>query len=178
MTNEIQGEKVTADQGQTTVDLQGSASLPLSETITQTLKVDSQMVWTDTSTTDNTTDGKQSASVLVTCPSTGYAGLTGIQVWWDSRYGSFLLVLYDPGAVSMIQKGRVLNASGKPVSGQLVTMTYKGKTQRTLTANDGTYGFPKWSRAPAFTGTADIQVGSLKQTVTLRGAAPIELRLK
>jgi len=174
MSNDKAGDTINGDQGETTVDLQGGASLPLS----QTLKIDAKMVWTDSSTTDNSTDKKETATATVTCPSTKYQGPFGIQAWWDSRYGSFVLILYDPGAVPMIQKGRVTNASGQPVRGQLVTMIYKGKTHSTYTANDGSYGFPSWSGAPAFTGTAEIDTGSLKQTVNLGNAEPIELKMK
>jgi len=143
------------------------------------LKVDTKLVWTSGSTTDNTTESKQVASATVTCPSTKYTGPFGIQVWWDSRYGSFLLIPYDPGAVSMIHRGKVMNPSNQPVVGQLVALVYNGKTQRTYTSHDGSYGFPSWSGAPAFNGTAQVKTGATTQMVNVgRVLQPIVLQPK
>ena len=174
LTNDKVSDTGTEDSGQTTVDLVGGISVPL----TYSLQIDTKLVWTTSSTTDNTTESKQVATATVTCPSTKYAGPFGIQAWWDSRYGSFVLVPYDPGAVSMIHQGKVVSASNQPVSGQLVTMVYNGKTHRTYTGHDGSYGFPAWSGAPAFTGTAQIKTGSLTQTVNVGKVAPIVMQMK
>jgi len=174
ITNDNAGDTSHEDEGQTTVDLQGGVSVPAS----YSLKIDTKLVWTSSATTDNTTENKQVASATVTCPSTNYTGPFGMQVWWDSRYGSFLLIPYDPGAVPMIHRGKVIGSSNQPVSGQLVTMAYNGKTQKTYTARDGSYGFPAWSGAPAFTGTAQIETGALTQKVNLGKFPPIVLQMK
>jgi hypothetical protein len=89
-----------------------------------------------------------------------------------------VLIPYDPGAVAMIHRGQVMNASGKPVRGQLVTMVYGGKTQRTYTARDGSYVFPSWSGAPKFTGKAQIETGDSKQAVDLGVITPIVMKMK
>jgi hypothetical protein len=175
MTNDNAGDKGTEDDGQTTVDLQGGISVPA----TYSLKIDTKMVWTSSATTDNTTENKQVASATVTCPSTNYKGPFGMQAWWDSRYGSFVLIPYDPGAVPMIHKGKVTNASNQPVGGQLVTLTYNGKTQKTYTGHDGSYNFPSWRGAPAFNGTAQIKTGAVTQMVSVgKALTPVVLQLK
>jgi hypothetical protein len=175
ITNENATDNSTEDEGQTTVDLQGGVTVPAE----YSLKIDTKLVWTSGSTTDNTTDSKVVASATVTCPSTKYTGLAGVQAWWDTRYGSFVFITYDPGAVPMIQHGKVLSASNQPVVGQLVAMVYNGKQHKTYTAHDGSYGFPSWNGAPAFNGTAQIKTGALTQTVTVgTGLPPIVLQMK
>ena len=175
LTNDNAGDKSNSDEGQTTVDLQGGISVPAS----YSLKIDTKLVWTSSSTTDNTTENKQVASATVTCPSTNYKGPFGMQVWWDSRYGSFLLIPYDPGAVPMIHQGKVVNASNQPVGGQPVTLVYNGKSQTTYTARDGSYGFPSWNGAPAFAGTAQVKTGALTQMVTVgKQLSPVVMQMK
>lgn len=174
MTNDNAGDNSTEDEGQTTVDLQGGISVPAS----YSLKLDAKLVWTSSSTTDNTTENKQVASATVTCPSTKYTGPFGMQVWWDSRYGSFVLIPYDPGAVAMIHKGKVMSAANQPVGGQAVTLAFNGKTQTTYTARDGSYGFPTWSGAPAFSGSAQVKTGTLAQAVSLGNVSPVVLQMK
>jgi hypothetical protein len=174
LTNDKATDTGTEDDGQTTVDLQGGVTVPAS----YSLKIDTKLVWTTSATTDNTTENKQVASATVTCPSTNYTGQFGMEVWWDSRYGSFLLIPYDPGAVAMIHQGKVISAANQPVSGQLVTMTYNGKTHRTYTARDGSYGFPSWSGAPAFLGSAQVFTGGVNQTVSLGKVSPVVLQMK
>jgi len=174
MVNDKVSDTGTSDEGQTTVDLEGGVSLPLS----QSLKIDSKLVWTSSSTTDNITEGKQAATATVSCPSNNYAGPFGIQVWWDSRYGSFVLIPYDPGTVYMIHRGKVTSASNQPIHGQLVTMLYNGKIHRTYTAHDGSYGFPSWSGAPKFLGSAQIKSGAVTQTVNLESVTPIVMKMK
>ncbi|MGH9591047.1 MAG: hypothetical protein ACRD25_11675, partial [Terracidiphilus sp.] len=133
ITGSITNDKVsdTAHEvdGQTTVDLYGDAGVPK----VWQMKIDTKMVWTSSSTTDNITEGKQTATATVTCPSTKYTGPQGLQLWYDERYGSFLFIPYDPGAIPMIHKGQVLDSASHAVSGQLVTMSYAGKTYRTYT---------------------------------------------
>ena len=163
LSNDNVSETIHEDTGTTTVDLYGGVSVPE----VYSLKVDGKMTWTTTATTDNTTESKQTATATVACPSTQYTGPQGIQVWWDSRYGSFVFLLYDPGAVPMIHQGQVKDPAGHAVAGQLVTMTLGGKTYRTYTAPDGTYKFPTWGGKTMPTGTAQILSGSLTQSVTV-----------
>jgi len=160
------------------VDLYGGVSVPQA----YSLKIDTKMVWTTTATTDNTTEGKQTATATVSCPSAQYTGEEGMYLWWDSRYGSFVFIPYDPGVVPMIHKGSVVSRSGHPIGGQLVTMTYGGKTYRTYSAPDGTYHFPSWSGKNIVSGTAEIETGGVKQTVqigkTHEITHPLEFRMK
>jgi len=174
LTNDNLSDTTHSEEGQTTVDLEGGMKVPE----VYELKIDTKMVWTSSSTTDNITEDKQTAAATVTCPSTKYTGPFGIQVWWDSRYGSFVLIPYDPGAVALIHRGKVTNATGVPVRGQLVSMVYGGKTQRTYTARDGTYGFPAWSGAPKFTGKAQVETGNSNQTVDLGVTTPILMKVE
>lgn len=167
ITNSFTNDKLTditqEDDGQTTVDLNGSVGVPK----VWSLKLDTKMVWTTSATTDNSTDSKQTATATLTCPSINYTGDTGMYVYWDSRYGSFVFIPYDPGSTASIHKGQVLNASGHAVGGQLVEMTYAGKTYHTFTGPDGTYSFPSSTGKPALMGTAQIATGGLRQTVNV-----------
>jgi hypothetical protein len=78
----------------------------------------------------------------------------------------------------MIHHGQVVDASGQPVRGQLVTMTHGGKTHRTYTSRDGSYGFPSWNGAPKFMGTAQVKTGGLKQTIDLGAKSPLVMKMK
>jgi hypothetical protein len=162
------------DVGQTTVDLFGGVDVPQ----VYSLKIDTKMVWTSSSTTDNSTESKESATATITCPSTQYTGLTGMQVYWDRRYGSFVFIPYDPGSAAMIHQGQVLDASGHAVSGQLVEMTYLGKTYHTFTAPNGAYRFPSPTGKPAHSGTAQIVTGGIRQTVNVRAIHPLVIRMR
>lgn len=153
----------TEDTSQTTVDLHASAGIASA----WSLKLDTKMTWTTTGTTDNSTDSKQSATATLTCPSTAYTGPSGMKVYWDSRYGSFVFVPYDPGSTALIHQGTVVDANGHPIAGQLVTLSYGGKNQRTYTAPDGTYRFPSPTGKKVLAGTAQIVTGDLKQTINL-----------
>jgi hypothetical protein len=174
MTNDNMTVNETSDESQTTVDMQAGLTVPDAFA----LKSDTKLVWTNSSTTDNSTEKTSTANATVTCPSTNYPGPYGMQVWWDSRYGSFVLIPYDPGAVPTIHRGQIVDASGQPVRGQLVTLTYGGKTHRTYTARDGSYGFPLWSGAPKFIGTAQVETRGLKQTIDLGAKLPLVMKMK
>jgi hypothetical protein len=142
------------------------------------LKLDTKMVWTTGATTDNTTESKQTAAATITCPSTRYTGPEEMEVWWDSRYGSFLFIPFDPGVVPLLHQGKVQDASGRAVAGQSVKMTYAGKTFHTFTAPDGTYRFPSPNGKSVLTGTAQIVTGSLQQTVNIGEIKPVVLKMK
>jgi hypothetical protein len=99
-------------------------------------------------------------------------------VWWDSRYGSFVFIPFDPGSVPLLHQGKVQDRTGNPVAGETVKMTYAGKTYHTLTAPDGTYRFPSPTGKPVRTGTAQIETGSLQQTVNIGETQPVVLKMK
>ena len=172
--NDNVSDVTTEDVGQTTVDLTGSVGVPK----VWSLKVDTKMIWTTSATTDNSTESKQTATATITCPSTQYKGLTGMDVWWDSRYGSFVFIPFDPGLVPLISQGHVLDASGQGVARQLVKLIYAGKTYHTYTAQDGGYRFPSSAGKLAPSGTAQIETGSLSQQVNAGAADPVVLRMK
>jgi hypothetical protein len=173
-TNDKVSDNSTEDDGQTTVDLNASVGVPA----VWSLKLDTKMVWTTSATTDNTTESKQTAAATITCPSTRYTGLQGMYVWWDSRYGSFVFIPFDPGSVPLLHQGKVQDRTGNPVAGETVKMTYAGKTYHTLTAPDGTYRFPSPTGKPVRTGTAQIETGSLQQTVNIGETQPVVLKMK
>ncbi len=178
ITDSFTNDKVTTtsadDTGQTTVDFYGDVGIPK----VWSLKIDTKMVWTTSATTDNSTESKETASATITCPSVGYAGDTAVAVYWDSRFGSFLFMPYDPGAAPLIQRGRVLDATGRAVAGKLVSMRWAGKTLRTFTAPDGSYGFPSWTGKPPARGKAMVVIGKLRRSVDVGVSAPTVLRLR
>jgi hypothetical protein len=178
ITNSFTNDKLTdtthEDDGVTTVDLNGTVGVPQ----VYSLKVDTKMVWTTSATTDNSTDSKQTATATLNCPSINYKGPIEMYVYWDSRYGSFVFIPYDPGSTALIHTGQVLDTSGHAIGGQLVEMMYAGKTYHTFTAPDGMYRFPLSSGNRALVGTADIRTGNLKQTVKVGVTRPLVLHLK
>ena len=173
-TNDKLSDNTSEDDGQTTVDLYGSVGVPK----VWSLKADTKMVWTTSATTDNSTESKQTATVAITCPSTNYTGDTGMYVYWDSRYGAFVFVPFDPGSAAIIHQGQVMDSSGHSVGGQLVQMIYGGKTYHTFTAPDGTYRFPSSTGKRPLIGTAEIITGSLKQIVNVGMIDPVIIRMK
>jgi hypothetical protein len=172
-TNDRATDQISEDTGQTTVDLYGGTGVPK----VWSLKIDTKMTWTTTATNDNSTDSKQTATATITCPSVNYNGDTGMAVYWDSRYGSFLFVPFDPGATAMIHQGQIVDGASHAVGGQLVQMTYGGKAYHTFTAPDGKYSFPAPNGKPVSGGTAVILTGGKTQSVSL-GTRPVPMVIR
>ena len=100
-------------------------------------------------------------------------------VYWDSRYGSFVFIPYDPASTPLLHKGQVLDSRGHPIAGQLVTMTYGGRTQRTFTAPDGNYTFAAPGGGKALlAGTAKVTTGGVTQSVLLGTAQRAFLKMR
>jgi hypothetical protein len=143
------------------------------------LKSDTQFTWTSTSTTDNTTDASRSSQVSIACPSANYKdSRTFMQIWWDSLYGSFFFIQVELSANDVIHRGTVTNAAGKALGGQLVELSYGGKTYHTFTSPNGSYRFAKPAGSkPVAVSIGILKVGKIKRSVTLgsQKAAVIKL---
>jgi len=139
--------------------------------------VDENFTWTSTSTVANTTDSSQSATATVSCAGPNYLGPIFMAVYWDNLYGSFVFVptgLTPPTVI--LTRGKVTGASGQPLRGQAVTLSFGGKTFHTTTDHLGTYVFP----APpgvARTGAGLVQVQSVRQPVTVGSTQQIAIRV-
>jgi hypothetical protein len=97
--------------------------------------------WTSSSTTDDTTDSAQTATVSVQCPSINYTGPTLMTVYWDKLYGSFLFVPNQLTAVQpqILTQGTLTNASGQVLRHQPVTFSASGKALHTYSDSNGKY---------------------------------------
>ena len=172
--NDFVDEESTGAEGEYTVGLTTSIGIPK----VWDLKTQWNFTWTSSSTTTSTTDSSQSASATIACPSVNYNGPTLMQVYWDALYGSFLFVPYDLSTAAMVQQGRVTDASGKPLAGQKVDLTYGGKTYHTLTGRNGTYRFLTPRGRPVRSQTARLVVRNVSQAVTLGSPQATIIRVK
>jgi hypothetical protein len=143
------------------------------------LKSDTQFTWTSTSTTDNTTDASRSSQVNIACPSANYKDpRTLMQIWWDSLYGSFFFIQVELSASDVFHQGMVANAAGKALGGELVELSYGGKTYHTFTSPDGRYRFAKPARGKTVSArTGILTVGKTKRAVTLGSQKPAVIKL-
>jgi hypothetical protein len=173
LSNNVQDQNIQNQSDEINVSLSqklsaGVASISASES----------WAWTNSTSNTNTQSGSQSATATVACPSPGYAGAQEIDPYWDSVYGSFAFVPYNPPQSEMFSVGAVNDDEGRPVAGALVTLHFGNQTYRTLTARNGTYRFhapaSKLARLPQ---TGQVSVGNQVQSVTLRSQTPALLRV-
>jgi hypothetical protein len=172
--NDFVTENSFTGVGEYTVELQTSVGVPE----IWDFKSDWNFTWTDSQTNTSTTDGTQSATATVSCPSVGYTGPTMVAVLWDSLFGTFLFVPYNLTADATTQRGTVTNASGKPMPGQVVQLTLNGKTYRTVTAADGSYRFGALPGQTTTPQTGRIVVHNVAKTVALRSSQPTIIRMQ
>jgi hypothetical protein len=103
------------------------------------LKVEDTFTYKHTAMSSSFTDDTQSATLSVGQPAFGYTGPTDLYVYWDTIFQTFLFT-FTPGSVeSLLVSGTVTNSSGKPVAGQIVSMTLPGRRFRTITDANGKY---------------------------------------
>lgn len=152
------------------------ASAPLSDVFG--LKASGQLTWTSTATQTSTTGSSQSATATISCPSPSYTGPLHMALFWDKLWGSFLFMPYDASASSAVHRGQVINASGKPVRGQLVHLAYGGKTFHTVTGRNGNYEFFAPAGRIATATTAQLTVGNVRRMINLGSPGAIITRVQ
>lgn len=137
------------------------------------LKITGSLQWTNTSTSTQTTESTQQASVTVGGPAFGYTGPSNILVYWDTVYSSFMFA-FVTGSPSA--SGTLTDSAGNPVPNQAMTLTVGGITLSTFTNSRGQYNF---YGAPPGQGTATVEsqqfpvaVGAGEPSPTLRLNAP------
>ena len=172
LSNTVQDQAINT--ATTEVDVSFTVGGPLAPAFS--LKVTDSFAWTNSSSTTNTEFGTQSASASIACPSPGYTGPQEMDVYWDSIYGSFVFVPYQPSQQEVVAAGQVTNSAGDRVAGAPVTINYAGKVYRTFTGRDGTYKFVRpVSKVAALPNTAEVTVRGVSTTVPLRTAEVTKL---
>lgn len=179
--NELVNQTSSSYQSDYTVGFSVSASAPVPVIGDLGMKDSTSFTWTNTSSTVNTTDSSQSATVAVACPSTAYDGPTFMAVYWDKLYGSFLFVplVVGPGS-SVVSQGSVTNASGVRLRHQEVSLSYSGKVYRTFTDNKGNFHFYSSGIQTELGKEAvgQLAVKNVAVSVTLGSPTPTEIRTK
>lgn len=172
LSNTVQDQAINTVS--TEVDVSFTVGGPLAPAFT--LKTTDSFAWTNSSSTANTESGTQSASASIACPSPAYTGPQEMDVYWDSIYGSFVFVSYQPSQEELVQTGQVTDSAGERVAGAPVTLNYAGKVYRTFTGRDGTYKFLRpVGKVAALPTTAEVTVGGVSATVPLRTAEVAKL---
>lgn len=134
---------------------------------------------TNSSSTANTTGSSQAASATVVCPSTTYNGPVFMEVLWDTVYGSFVFVPLQLSAKATVQRGKVMDAAGKPARALRVDLTVGGKTFHTFTDRNGGYRFVVGKNlVGSALKTGTLTVKGKKQTVNLFGNEPTVISTK
>jgi hypothetical protein len=158
-----------------TVQHQYSVSVSFSAGIkflSASLKIGDSMDWTNTNSLGTTSISTQSATATVGGPAFGYTGPTDIVGYFDTLYNSFMFAFpAEPPATA----GTVLDAAGKPVSHQAVTLSIGPHNFKTMTNAQGQYriyGAPEGNGSLAVDGQASghavaVQAGAAPATVQL-----------
>jgi FG-GAP-like repeat len=145
---------------------------------TAELKVTDTFKWTNSLTFTSTSGSSQSATCTIGGPATGYTGPTGIEVYSDAVYGTFLFTFVTTPATDT---GNLTDSTGKPVAGKEVILQVGARTYRTFTDSKGVYRFygpvkgegtltvdgkpyPASPTSPTFP-TVPIRVGTTKPTL-------------
>jgi hypothetical protein len=143
------------------------------------LKVDGQMTWTSGETDSSTQDNTQSASLTLVCPSASYNGPTVFQVYWDKLFQTFVLVPFVPGTGDIVEQGKVVNAAGKPVVGEIVNFRFGDRIYHTVTTSKGTYKFfvlKGLRRSRAQNGTLLVRDKEIK--ISIPSKSPTTVRIQ
>lgn len=170
--NELASSKSTETDSEYTVDLKTSVGVP----DVWGLKSDTSLTWTNSNSTTNSTDSAQSATATISCPSPSYTGPEHILVYWDELWRTFLFVPTDISSSVAVHRGKVLNKLGKPMQGQLVNLSYGGKTYHTVTGIDGSYDFFAAPGTKVTTKTGQLKIGIVAKTVSLGTKAIVTTR--
>jgi hypothetical protein len=99
-----------------------------------------------------------------------------MEFYLDTLFGTLLAVTGEKSTTTnpVQVAGVVLDASGDPIPGEVVTLKIGGRTLGVLTGQDGAFGF----RVPALpTGAGTLLVAKQAFRVTYRGAPLSDLRL-
>jgi hypothetical protein len=174
--NDFQTETSTQTQSQYTVSFTAGFTIPVLGGIG--LSTTDKFTWTNQSSKANSTDASQTATAVVSCPSTSYTGAaTFMAVYWDTLYGSFMFdPIEDQPASAIIHAGRVVDASGTPVRQAAVDLSYGGKTYHTYTDNNGAYRFFRYGVQPKT--IAELIIGGTQQLVVVGNSVPLQTRIK
>ncbi len=157
-------------QNQHSVSVSVSAGIEI-PVFKASLKVTGSLEWTSTNAYGTSSTSTQTAAATVGGPAFGYSGPTDVVVYWDTLYSSFLFAFpSEPPTAS----GTLVDAAGKAVANQAVTLTVGGHTFKTFTNSQGQYRF---YGAPAGQGSLAASGQNIALTVGA-GAAPPTLRLR
>ncbi len=134
------------------------------------VKVTGTLEWTNTNAYGTSNTSTQTAAATVGGPAFGYSGPTDVVVYWDTLYSSFLFAFpSEPPTAS----GTLLDATGKAIAHQAVTLTAGGRTFKTFTNSQGQYRFYGAPR-----GQGSLAASGQNFAVTVgAGATPPTLRL-
>ena len=145
-----------------------------------TLKVEQTFTWTSTSTSEATADSTQSASFKLACPANDI-GHDWIGVYWDVAYGTFMFMPRDLNDLGpQIHGGHVTNQTGQAMARVPVELVVGGRTYRTATDKNGDYKIfmARGSSLASVPASGQLSIGSVRQTVPLKVAAPAQIRIQ
>ncbi len=158
--------------------VQGDANFAAN--VAATLKVAQTFTWDSTSTSEVTADSTQTATFKLACPANSI-GQDWIGVYWDVAYGTFMFMprsLTDLGP--QIHGGHVTNSAGQAMARVPVQLVVGGKTFRTATDKNGDYKIfaGRGSSLASVPASGQLSIGSVKQVVPLKVAAPTQIRVQ
>lgn len=124
------------------------------------LKVSHSWTWTQTNAHSQSASNSTTASFNVVGPTFGYTGVTDLQAYYDTIYGTFL---FAPINRAPTVSGIVRNAQNQPVANQPITLTAGGVPYKTATRSNGQY---KFFDVPA--GNAQVSLNGTSWTVPVQ----------
>jgi hypothetical protein len=136
-------------------------------------KIGQTFTWTNSSTTENTTDSTQKASFKLACPAYNQAH-DWIGIYWDYAYSTFMFMPMDLSQLGMpIYEGHLTNPSGAAMPRTPVQLVVNGKSLRTATDKNGDYKFvlPRTTSPARIPPSAQFIAAGVRKTVPLNAAA-------
>lgn len=132
------------------------------------LKSQTDLTWTNKSSSAATNSTTQSAGAVVMCASAGWQGPFFVSAYYDNLYGTYMFTLDDGSGEAKMLEGKVVDLSSKGVPGEPLTLVTGGTTYHTLTHYDGTFTFfSRRSEPNRLSSGGIVSAGGVTQSVSL-----------
>jgi hypothetical protein len=159
------------NSAQTTSQNDYNVGLTLSATVLgQTLKSQDSWDWTVTSNNTVSTATVDTTGFTLGQPSGGYTGPTDLQIYFDNRYHTYY---FRPIALTAPTfRGVLVNSSGAPIPGQIVSVAVQGKRFYAATNVNGEYRFSD----PAILGPVSVTALGVTKQVSASSSESFQLQ--
>lgn len=119
-----------------TTEVSYTVSAKIKGTVLVKASVEGTLEWKNSSSTENTRIGSQSATVTVTGPAFGYTGPTDVLVYWDTIFSTFMFAFPEEPPT---HSGILRDGNGVPIAFTPVKVSIGAHVFEAITGPDGSY---------------------------------------